>query len=75
MSHPSDSARLAGSTATDHPTHDSGHRHDHGHRHDPSHANDSEHGHSHGHSHDHDREHAHDASSCACAELGAHGAT
>ncbi|WP_286798505.1 heavy metal translocating P-type ATPase [Pandoraea sp. 64-18] len=73
MSHPSDSARLAGSTATDHPTHDSGHRHDHGHRHDPSHANDSEHGHSHDHSHDHDREHAHDhVAPCAPSSAHAH---
>ncbi|MDN4571971.1 heavy metal translocating P-type ATPase [Pandoraea cepalis] len=79
MSHPSDSARLAGSTATDHPTHDLGQRHDHGHRHDPSHANDSEHAHghshdhSHGHSHDHDREHAHDhVAPCAPSPAHAH---
>ncbi len=75
MSHPSDSARLAGSTATDHPAHDPGHRHDHGHRHDPSHANDSEHAHAQGHSHDHlhDHGHAHDhAATCASSPAHAH---
>ncbi|VVD59392.1 heavy metal translocating P-type ATPase [Pandoraea soli] len=81
MSHPSESARLAGSTATDHPTHDPGQRHDHGHRHDPSDANESEHGqahgrshdHSHGHSHGHDHEHAHDhVATCGPSPAHAH---
>ncbi|WP_449412989.1 heavy metal translocating P-type ATPase [Pandoraea soli] len=77
MSHPSESARLAGSTATDHPTHDPGQRHDHGHRHDPSDANDSEHGRAHGrshdHSHGHDHEHAHDhVATCAPSPAHAH---
>ncbi|VVE02837.1 heavy metal translocating P-type ATPase [Pandoraea cepalis] len=71
MSHPSDSARLAGSTATDRPTHDPGHRHDHGHRHDPSHANDSEHAHAQGHSHDHGHAHDH-AATCASSPAHAH---
>ena len=64
MSNPSDSARLAGSTAEDLKARDHGeapghaHRHDHGHRHDHSH--DHDHDRDHDHDHDHGHGHAHD---------------
>ncbi|MDR3399119.1 MAG: heavy metal translocating P-type ATPase [Pandoraea sp.] len=80
MSNPSDSARLAGSTAEDIKAHDHGeapghaHRHDHGHRHDHSHDHDHDHDHDHGHAHDHAASqasgapHTHGGSSCCAGD-------
>ncbi|VVE44479.1 heavy metal translocating P-type ATPase [Pandoraea communis] len=84
MSNPSDSARLAGSTAADRKVHDHGqdpshaHRHDQGQHHDHSHHHD--HNHDYGHAHDHarahdhavlrasDAAHAHEGSSCCAGD-------
>lgn len=82
MSNPSDSARLAGSTAADRKVHDpgqdpgharchdQGQHHNHSHHHDHNH----DHGHDHARAHDHavsrasDAAHAHEGSSCCASD-------
>ncbi|VVE35894.1 heavy metal translocating P-type ATPase [Pandoraea horticolens] len=72
MSNPSDSARLAGSTAAEHKAHDHGQDPGHAHRHDQGQHHD--HSHRHDHSHDHavprasDAAHAHEGSSCCASD-------
>lgn len=82
MSNPSDSARLAGSTAADRKVHDPGqdpghaHCHDQGQHHNHSHHHDHnhDHGHDHARAHDHavsrasDAAHAHEGSSCCASD-------